>query len=175
MSRRKPRARLGHPEVKAATRVMVQAVLDFVAAHAMGRSRSRTQARRRLDRALDELLAGDVELEDNLTSETVTPADTAVAEAITALRMTIALGARGAVNDAQKRAKDSSLAEIDQTLDRHVYAYRRAFAARLVKGTQKAEAEGGKSRSQLAIVREVAATLSMPVEQVLNAVRKLGK
>ena len=166
MSRRKPRASLGHREVKAATRVIVQAVLDFVEAHAGGRRRSRTQARRRLDRALDELLASDVVLDD----EMATPA-----EAITALQMTIALGARGAVNDAQKRAKDSSLAEIDQTLDRHVYAYRRAFAARLVKGTQKAEAEGGKSRSQLAIVREVAATLSMPVEQVFNAVRRLGK
>lgn len=166
MSRRKPRASLGHREVKAATRVMVKAVLDFVEAHAGGRRRSRTQARRRLDRALDELLASDVVLDDEMATPT---------EAITALQMTIALGARGAVNDAQKRAKDSSLAEIDQTLDRHVYAYRRAFAARLVKGTQKAEAEGGKSRSQSAIVREVAATTSMPVEQVLNAVRKLGK
>jgi hypothetical protein len=150
---------------------MVQAVLDFVEAHAGGRRRSRTQARRRLDRALDELLASDVVLDD----EMATPA-----EAITALRMTIALGARGAVNDAQKRAKASSLAEIDQTLDRSFYAYRRAFAAGLVKETQKAEdvlvkAEGGKSRSQSAIVHEVAAEMSMPVEQVLNAVRKLGK
>jgi hypothetical protein len=51
---------MGHLEVKAATRVMVQAVLDFVEAHAFGSHDNRRKARLQLDKALDDMTAAEV-------------------------------------------------------------------------------------------------------------------